>query len=182
MTGESYNQTWNPDTWMPWCVRACVRATLLPSCLTLGNSVVGSSPGSSVHGILQIRILEWVAMPSSKRSSQPRDWTHVSLCLLPWHLTNYAWPSTIILGSVMLLFIWGMTIQDTGNYFCSLPPGYLMEHWLGNQSSGTGVWTSPCPTVVSCNTCSVILSTQHNLSLRLVCMCVTLPLPDYKLH
>ena len=34
-------------------------------------------PGSSVHGILQARILEWVAMPSSKGSSWPRDRTHV---------------------------------------------------------------------------------------------------------
>ena len=35
-------------------------------------------PGSSVHGILQARILEWVVMPSSKESSQPRDQIHVS--------------------------------------------------------------------------------------------------------
>ena len=38
-----------------------------------------SPPGSSVHGILQARILEWVAMPSSMGSSQPRDQTQVSL-------------------------------------------------------------------------------------------------------
>ena len=37
-----------------------------------------SPPGSSVHGILQARILEWVAIPSSRGSSQPRDWTLVS--------------------------------------------------------------------------------------------------------
>ena len=37
-----------------------------------------SPPGSSVHGILQARILEWVAMPSSRGSSQPRNQTHVS--------------------------------------------------------------------------------------------------------
>ena len=40
-----------------------------------------SPPGSSVHGILQARILAWVAMPFSRRSSRPRDQTHVS-CLL----------------------------------------------------------------------------------------------------
>ena len=34
-----------------------------------------SPPGSSVHGILQARVLEWVAMPSSGGSSRPRDWT-----------------------------------------------------------------------------------------------------------
>ena len=37
-----------------------------------------SPPGSSVHWILQARILEWVAMPFSRGSSQLRDWTHVS--------------------------------------------------------------------------------------------------------
>ena len=36
------------------------------------------TPGSMVHGILQARILEWVAMPSSKGSSWPRDWTRIS--------------------------------------------------------------------------------------------------------
>jgi len=45
------------------------------SCPTLCDPMGCSSPGSSVHGILQARILEWVAMPSSKGSSRPRDWT-----------------------------------------------------------------------------------------------------------
>ena len=38
----------------------------------------GSLPGSSVHGISQARILEWVAISFSRQSSWPRDWTHVS--------------------------------------------------------------------------------------------------------
>ena len=42
-----------------------------------------SLPGSSVHGILQARILQWVPMSSSRGSSQPRDRTRVS-CLLHW--------------------------------------------------------------------------------------------------
>ena len=46
--------------------------------VTLCDSMDSSPPGSSVHGILQARILEWVAMPSSRGSSQPRDWTQVS--------------------------------------------------------------------------------------------------------
>ena len=46
-------------------------------CLTLCNPVGCSPPGSSVHGILQARILEWVAMASSRGSSQPRDQTHI---------------------------------------------------------------------------------------------------------
>ena len=38
-----------------------------------------SLPGSSIHGIFQARILEWVAFSFSRTSSQPRDWTRVSL-------------------------------------------------------------------------------------------------------
>ena len=44
-------------------------------CPTLFNSMDCSPPGSSVHGILQARILEWVAIPFSRGSSRPRDWT-----------------------------------------------------------------------------------------------------------
>ena len=40
-------------------------------------------PGSSVHGILQARILEWVAMPFSRVCSQPKDRTHLSFISLP---------------------------------------------------------------------------------------------------
>ena len=43
------------------------------SCPTLCKPVGCSLPGSSVHGILQTRILQWVAMPFSRGSSQPRD-------------------------------------------------------------------------------------------------------------
>ena len=46
--------------------------------LTLCNAMDYGPPGSSVHGILQIRILEWVAIPFSRGSSWPRDWTWVS--------------------------------------------------------------------------------------------------------
>ena len=55
-----------------------VRAELLQSCLTLCSPIDCSQPGYSVHGILQARILEWVAIPSSRGSSQPRDQTHMS--------------------------------------------------------------------------------------------------------
>ena len=48
------------------------------SCLTLCHPMDCSPPGSSVHGILQARILEWAAMPSYRGSFQPRDQTHSS--------------------------------------------------------------------------------------------------------
>ena len=56
----------------------CMHAKLLQSCLTLCDPVDHSLPGFSVHGILQARILEWVAISFSRGSSQPRDWTRVS--------------------------------------------------------------------------------------------------------
>jgi len=57
---------------------ACVCAKSLQSCLTVCYPMDCSPPGSSVHGILQARILEWVAMPCSRGSSQPRNQTQVS--------------------------------------------------------------------------------------------------------
>ena len=48
------------------------------SCPTLGNPMDCSSPGSSVHGIHQAGILEWVVVLFSRRSSQPRHQTQVS--------------------------------------------------------------------------------------------------------
>ena len=65
----------------PVCVCVCARAHMhlvAQLCLTLCNPWDYSPPGSSVHGILQARILEWVAISSSGGSSQPRDQTHVS--------------------------------------------------------------------------------------------------------
>ena len=48
------------------------------SCPTFCDPMDYSPPGFSVHGILQARILEWVAMPFSRGSSQPKDRTQVS--------------------------------------------------------------------------------------------------------
>ena len=45
------------------------------SCPTVCDPVDCSPPGSSVHGILQARMLEWVAVPFCRGSSRPRDWT-----------------------------------------------------------------------------------------------------------
>ena len=57
---------------------ACVPAKSLQSCPILCDPMNCSLPGSSVHGILQVRLLEWVAMPSSRGSSWPRDQTQIS--------------------------------------------------------------------------------------------------------
>ena len=54
-----------------WPVAAAAKS--LQSCPTLCNPIDGSPPGSPVPGILQKRTLEWVAIPFSRGSSQPRD-------------------------------------------------------------------------------------------------------------
>ena len=73
--------TWTKDWFSKayiWCCHChfCVLvAQLCPSpCDPLGCSL----PEFSVHGILQAKILEWVAISFSRGSSQPRDWTQVS--------------------------------------------------------------------------------------------------------
>ena len=55
----------------------CCAQSLL-SCLTLSDDMDRSPAGSPIHGILQARMLEWIAMPSSRGSSRPRDQTCVS--------------------------------------------------------------------------------------------------------
>ena len=55
----------------------CVHAKSFQSFPTLCEPMDCNLPGSSVHGILQVRILQWVAMPSSRGSSQTRGQTRV---------------------------------------------------------------------------------------------------------
>ena len=54
-----------------------VKVLVTQSCSTLCDSMDSTLPGSSVHGILQARILEWGPIPF-RGFSQPRDWTQVS--------------------------------------------------------------------------------------------------------
>ena len=56
----------------------CVHVKSLQSCPTLCDPIDCSPPSFSVHGILQVRTLEWAAMPSFRGSSWPRDWIWVS--------------------------------------------------------------------------------------------------------
>ena len=67
----------------------CLHDKSLQLCLTLCNSVNCSLPGSSVHWISQARILDWVAISFSSRSSRPREWTWVSR-IIGRHFTVWA--------------------------------------------------------------------------------------------
>ena len=91
-------------------------------CLTLWDPIDYSLPGSSDHGILQARILEWVAIPLSRESPWPRDWTLV-FCIAGWFFTVWAtqespcWlPSQLLLAplsflKVLLISVWVYTIS-----------------------------------------------------------------------
>ena len=102
-------------------------AKSLQSCLTLCDPMDCNSPGSSVHGILQARILEWVAMPSSRGLSNYREQTRVSwhwlvgsLPLVPpgktftiYHLP-FAFKSLSLLSAVQLRNNPGMLMRTVG--------------------------------------------------------------------
>ena len=80
-----HHQTWSNNNkrdkiyehifqWRRYCCCCCLVAQ---SCLTPCNPMDCGPPGSSVHGISQARILEWMAISFSRGSSRPRDGTHV---------------------------------------------------------------------------------------------------------
>ena len=73
--GMAQPYLWLRKAWIMTCVRTdvedSVRAQSRQSCPTLCDPVDCSPSGSSVRGTLQVRILEWVVMPSSRGSSQP---------------------------------------------------------------------------------------------------------------
>ena len=64
----------HPNIYDLWKVQCVSHSVVSNFC----NPMDCSLPGSSVHGILQARRQEWVAIPFSRGSSQPKDWTHVS--------------------------------------------------------------------------------------------------------
>ena len=109
----------------------------LQSCPALCDPMDCSPPGSSVPGILQARILEWVAMPSSRGSSQPRDQTHVSFisCIASgfFSLLKPTVPYTFTLVYLSIL----LRVDITSCHFSLLKHANLKENtkrWL------RGVW------------------------------------------
>ena len=76
----------------------------LQLCPTLCGPVDYSLPGSSVHGILQVRILQWVAISFFNGSPPPRNWAHI-FCIAGRFFTTV--PST-----KLLKFMWNSDISD----------------------------------------------------------------------
>ena len=95
----------------------CIHAQSLQSCLTLCDPIDCSPPGSSVHAILQARMLEWVAMPSSRGSSQPRDQTCISC----------------IGGGSLLLSHWGRPENSTNVNKCKIRETEIVLFYINSS-------------------------------------------------
>ena len=126
------------DSFLSSDENACVHSKPLQSCPNLWDPMGSSPPGCSVHGILQARILEWVAMPSFRRSSQglnPR-----LLCLLRMWVVN---TSTTWEAQSMYCFY----LPLSHDFFSHVKVSQLTvsggrEHILveGWLSTGAGIW------------------------------------------
>ena len=75
-------------------IPACVHAKSLQSCLTLRDPIDCSPPGSSVRGMLQARILEWVAISFSRKVQRQKfcmwvlQWVNILIKIISWFLTK----------------------------------------------------------------------------------------------
>ena len=81
-----------------------VKILVVESCPTLCDPTDCSPPGSSVHGILQARILGWVAISFSTGSSWPKNWTQV-FCIGGrfYETTKYTGPIIILILQIRIL-------------------------------------------------------------------------------
>ena len=79
------------------------KAIVAQSCLILCDSMDYSPLGSSAHGILHGRILEWVAVPF-RGSSWPRDWSQIT-CIVGWTLYHLSHQESLILQEAFLLML-----------------------------------------------------------------------------
>ena len=110
-----------------------------------------SPPGSSVHGILQARILEWVAIPFFQGSSRPRKWAHVS-CIAGSFFT--VWATRDLLAFFLRCNSNYMCISSVWNIwqmtkiFSSKPtPSMSLWNYLSPVTRSSSVQVSP-PTVL----------------------------------
>ena len=97
------------------------------SCPTLRDSMDCNLPGSSVHGILQARVLEWVAISFPRRSSQPRDGTPVSCTagrrFTVWAIWYHRLSENGINGLSKITFINSLKLLLTSQVFNTGFPG-----------------------------------------------------------
>ena len=111
-----------------------MHARLLQLCLTLCHALDHSLPGSSVRGILQARILEWVVMPSSRGPSQPRDQTHISNVFCIGMQVLYHWASLVAQLVKNLPAMQETWVQSLSWDPLDVGKGYPLQHFLLENS------------------------------------------------
>ena len=123
------------------CVCACVCAKMLQSCLTLCDPMDYSPPGSSIQGILQARILEWVAMPSS-RGIFPTQGSNP--CLFSLMSSSLAGGFFTMSATYIYIYIWyGIHMYGICMYVCihvNLSLANLATSFYGVLHSPPGLW------------------------------------------
>ena len=119
----------------------CMGGNFFQSCLTLCDSMDGNPPGSSVHGILKARTLEWIATSFSRGSSWPRDspWVSYVSCVGRWilyhqhHLGSPKWNIFEYKQYRMMVFkrnSWIFLVFKKVNH-CKLQYFSLITNYLG---------------------------------------------------
>ena len=99
---------------LTWVAILAPQVLVAQLCPTLCDPMDCSLPGSSVHGILQVRILEWVAMPFSRRSYQPRDRTQVSHIVGRYFTIWTTWEAKVKVAQLCLTLCDLMDYLDPG--------------------------------------------------------------------
>ena len=116
------------------------------SFLTLRHPMNCDPPGSSIHGISQARLLEWVAISCSKGSSWPRDWTHIS-CIGRW-----------------ILYHWALAFMEERKRCLLVAKSNAREQWLPPAAKrGTVSAKMTLNIIENISTCQMFLSTKQKI-------------------
>ena len=96
------------------CMKVKSESEVAQSCPTLNNPMDCSPPGSSIHGIFQARVLEWVPLPSPSDSLRPHELQHARPWRRKWQPTSVFLPAESQgQGSLVGCRLWGRTESDT---------------------------------------------------------------------
>ena len=107
-----------------------IASEVAQSCLTLCDAMDCSPPTSSIHGIFQARVLEWVAFSFSRGSSRPREQTQVSWTA-GWRFTLWATREAM---SMNLGRYWEV-VRDREAWHAAI-------HWVTKSQIQLGKWTT----------------------------------------